>query len=250
MATLVVTMGGDVSYQPVLPGAFAPMKIMTEDKKITFTPPYSPTNLTFGGQVYDYTSVDRPGRRPLQIRNNPQIPTMSFDLLLGPKRVGNVLEKPDQTNNLRTLKNIFESSQRTLIVGPKYLSGGLWRCQKFDVTTERLRPDQSIEQCTISMDFVWAQDITLAKGPTTGGVKPKTPTKSAPKTTTPPKKKASPPKKKTSKTVRKYTVKRGDTLSSIAIKFYKNASKWRTIADKNKIKDPKKLAVGKVLIIP
>jgi hypothetical protein len=47
-----------------------------------------------------------------------------------------------------------------------------------------------------------------------------------------------------------YTVKKGDTLSKIAAKFYKNSKKWKKIADANNIRDPKSLKVGRRLVIP
>jgi nucleoid-associated protein YgaU len=49
-----------------------------------------------------------------------------------------------------------------------------------------------------------------------------------------------------------YTVKKGDTLSSIAREAYGNANAWNKIfaANKDKIKDPKKLTIGTVLKIP
>jgi LysM repeat protein len=49
-----------------------------------------------------------------------------------------------------------------------------------------------------------------------------------------------------------YYVKKDDTLSKIAAKFYKNANKWKIIADANNLRDSrsKKLHVHKRLIIP
>lgn len=47
-----------------------------------------------------------------------------------------------------------------------------------------------------------------------------------------------------------YTVARGDTLSSIAINLYRDASKWRAIATANRITDPRKLQVGQRLKLP
>ena len=46
------------------------------------------------------------------------------------------------------------------------------------------------------------------------------------------------------------TVKRGDTLGSIAARLLGSASKWKTLADLNKIRDPNKLKVGQVLKVP
>jgi hypothetical protein len=55
---------------------------------------------------------------------------------------------------------------------------------------------------------------------------------------------ASPNKPKT------YKVVAGDILSSIARRFYGDPNKWKEIAKKNGIKDPSKLQVGKVLVLP
>ena len=49
-----------------------------------------------------------------------------------------------------------------------------------------------------------------------------------------------------------YTVKKDDTLSHIAKRFYDRASKWTLIYEANadKIKDPSRIKPGTVLIIP
>jgi nucleoid-associated protein YgaU len=49
---------------------------------------------------------------------------------------------------------------------------------------------------------------------------------------------------------RTVTVKRGDTLFAIAQRVYGNGSKWPAIASANGIRNPKNVAVGKVLRIP
>ena len=46
------------------------------------------------------------------------------------------------------------------------------------------------------------------------------------------------------------TIKQGETLSQIAAQEYGDASKWRQIAEANKIDDPRKVPAGKVLVIP
>ena len=46
-----------------------------------------------------------------------------------------------------------------------------------------------------------------------------------------------------------YTVRVGDTLWSIATRFYGDGAMWRALAEKNGIADPKKLAVGRVLTL-
>ena len=51
---------------------------------------------------------------------------------------------------------------------------------------------------------------------------------------------------------RTYVVQSGDTLASISRKFYKSQARWEKILDANKesIRDPKKLTVGQSLVIP
>lgn len=47
-----------------------------------------------------------------------------------------------------------------------------------------------------------------------------------------------------------HTVIEGDTLASIAFKEYRNATKWRALAEANGIDDPLRLVPGTVLLVP
>ncbi len=56
---------------------------------------------------------------------------------------------------------------------------------------------------------------------------------------------------KTSPDVEKsYTVQRGDSLSSVAFRVYRDASVWRQIASANGIRDPRRIDPGTVLTLP
>ena len=50
-------------------------------------------------------------------------------------------------------------------------------------------------------------------------------------------------------TPRTYTVKKGDTLWGIATRFYGDGTRWRELASRNGVGDPKKLQIGKVLTL-
>lgn len=50
-------------------------------------------------------------------------------------------------------------------------------------------------------------------------------------------------------TLRSYTVRRGDTLWAIAVRFYGDGTRWRELAQRNGISDPRQLPVGKVLVL-
>jgi LysM repeat protein len=47
-----------------------------------------------------------------------------------------------------------------------------------------------------------------------------------------------------------YVVRAGDTLASLAATAYKDPSKWREIARRNNLRDPRQLVPGTVLTIP
>lgn len=47
-----------------------------------------------------------------------------------------------------------------------------------------------------------------------------------------------------------YTVRQGDTLSSIAQTVYGDSSKWRQIASANSIADPRRIRPGTALVLP
>jgi hypothetical protein len=49
---------------------------------------------------------------------------------------------------------------------------------------------------------------------------------------------------------KRYTVRRGDTLSSIAAKEYSDPGQWRPIAEENRLDDPLAIVPGQVLVIP
>jgi hypothetical protein len=50
--------------------------------------------------------------------------------------------------------------------------------------------------------------------------------------------------------VRRYTVRRGDTLARIAKRFYGDEKKWKEIAKANHLSDPNHIEVGQKLVIP
>ncbi len=57
-------------------------------------------------------------------------------------------------------------------------------------------------------------------------------------------------KKKTDPELTTHVVMRGDTLSSIAAQVYRDPTIWRTIAEANRLDDPRHLKIGQSLTIP
>jgi len=46
-----------------------------------------------------------------------------------------------------------------------------------------------------------------------------------------------------------YVVKKGDTLWAIAVRYYGDGTRWQEIARRNGVADPRKLSIGKVLVL-
>jgi nucleoid-associated protein YgaU len=57
-------------------------------------------------------------------------------------------------------------------------------------------------------------------------------------------------KRKTDPELTTHIVQRGDTLSSIAAEIYRDPTRWRVIAEANRLSDPLRLNVGQALIVP
>jgi nucleoid-associated protein YgaU len=57
-------------------------------------------------------------------------------------------------------------------------------------------------------------------------------------------------KKQSPDVFKTHTVRRGDTLSSIAAATYKDPTQWRPIAEENSLNNPRQLKAGQVLTIP
>lgn len=115
--------------------------------------------------------------------------------------------------------------------------------------------DNALKACGMPPDSFEAgtSDGKPKPTPTSPVPKPTVPVPVKPKPVIPPKKptpvvKPHPvPKPKPSKT---HKVKKGDTLWDIAAHYYHNPMKWRDIAAKNHIRNPKRLQIGTILVLP
>lgn len=200
--------------------------------------PYAPVEVTHTRGA-DYADVSRTAKKPALIFLNTKRKEMSFTLMVADKYAATL-----STQTSRTLLQSASSVAQTL---NSWAEGGVrlrvtygtfetltWRIT--DISTKSTQRKNTLANeftvAEISLTFTEVVDIKIGTGPVSGGVKPA------------PSKKTPAPKTKT------YTVKSGDSLYKISIKYYGTGTKWRKIADANKIKDPKKLKVGQKLKIP
>lgn len=204
------------------------MQIRTE-RGLKVTLPYAPVEMETSGLAPTFTEAERPGRSPLLLRASDRAPVISFEFFLGSRDLQKSIEP-----ELKILRGIADSEDRAILsYGPS--EGGLFRITSFGYTvSQRQQGTNAITRATVAATFTRAVDVDLHNGPASGGAKGKGGKNDDNK----------------KNAVKHYVVKKGDTLQSIAHKFYKDTSKWRKIADANHIKHPKKLKVGKKLVIP
>lgn len=214
--------------------AFAPVD---QPSNILYIP-YAPVEVTHNHNA-DYADVNRPGKKPALVYTNQQRKTMSFTLVVADKylAVPGQPTSPVQTVSASHVAITIADWSRLgtrLRITYGYFETNVWRITQCTINTKKRRQDSNdFAHAEIDLTLSEVQDPVVGTGPVSGGVKP-APSKT---TTTAPK-------------TRTYTVKRGDTLYGISIKYYGTGGSWRRIADANKIKDPDKLKVGQKLKIP
>lgn len=201
--------------------------------------PYAPREVTHSALSAEWEEVRRTARRPFIARSNDPQPRMSFTLIFGD-------EDPDKRydDDLRKLTRIARG-ERPVRVNYSTWETGNWRITSlsFNSIMRHHRTDE-ITRAEAQVELMFIGSMSNHMGPLTGGVK-----KTQGKKKDHGDHKGRKPKRGSGKP-RHYKVKRGDTLSEIAVKFYRDASMWRKIADANKIRNPRKLPVGKVLRLP
>jgi LysM repeat protein len=227
------------------------MTIAPESGGTVLNIPYAPKEVDHSNLVVDYVTVPRPALLENVVYSNPMRPRMSFELKIHDKRVtatsGGVTTLQKAVSVILAIQSMGRTGKRVRIAYGA-LESGLWYLTDMKVKSTRRDPlTDEITSAEVSLDLIRG-DSTVANGgtgPVTGGAT----TTTKPVTTTP-KGTATPTKAPAAPAARSYVVKRGDTLWGISLKFYGTGTKWQRIADANKIKDTRKLGVGKKLRIP
>lgn len=216
------------------------MTIAPESGGLPINIPYAPREIEHSDLGATFITVQRPGLPETTIYQNENVPKMALNLFVADKRVvagkGVSFQYTSAIGVIQSLRKIVAKGTRVRI-SYGVLESGLWYITSMQLrSTVRDRVTNEITQAEVSLQCTRASEIQDSVGPVTGGVKPP----QAP----------SAPQAAQQRSSRYYTIKRGDSLWGISIKFYGTGTKWRTIADANGIKDPRKLQVGKVIRIP
>lgn len=209
------------------------LTISDEAGREVFTAPWNPRAVDHAALAPGYADAERSGRAPLLLRSTLPRPTQSFELLLAHDDIDRSVQA-----GLQTLTRLTESKSRVRVgYGPSE-SAGLWRITDLSYSSLERNALNEITRAAVQLTLTRAVDIATARGPLTGGARPAAG--------------ARPPARPgaAAATARTHVVKTGDTLAGIAARFYGTPARWREIARRNGITDPKKLRAGTRLVIP
>lgn len=226
------TVSGLPFYSP--PG-YHPKMFIATDAGAKVTIPLAPQAVAHDGFGPEFTLLPRPGRKPLVVSDGPAARTYSYTI--------DVLSTADPEASVEAVLEALElirASGARCTVSLSRLEQGLWRMSALTINSvARQHFTNAITHASVSMGFTEVLDPVVAVGPLTGGavVAPQVPAPATPAAVAAP-------------SPERYTVKRGDTLSGIAVRFYGRADRYREIAAASGVRDPNKITPGQVLTIP
>lgn len=211
--------------QPTAPRrASHPKAVLRTEKGRMFVLPFAPRGTELGGFQAPLTVTPRPGRKPLVLVDGDGIETMgvTFPLARGDH------QQPVE-DFIRDLRAVATSRQRVTFVNLSPRERGPWRISDLTITGElRQAGTNHITRATVTLALTQASDAAPKVGPVSGGHSGNGPDK-RPKT---------------------YVIRKGDTLRSIANRFYGDPSVWPQIAKANGIKAPNNLKPGRKIKLP
>lgn len=213
---------GPISDAPPAPTRHPKVRLKAGDRELVL--PYGPRGTALGGWAAPWSAIDRPGRKPLVVRDGDGLLTMALTVFLGHPDHQQTIE-----DELATLRRIAASGDRVIVGNLSPLERGPWRLDDVTVTGElRQEGTNYLTRASVGLSFVEASDANPKLGPVSGGKKGG----------------------KGKKLPTTHVVKKGDTLRRLADRYYGEPGKWRIIAKANSIKDPDTLKVGRKLRIP
>jgi hypothetical protein len=210
-----------------------PKSALVSETGLVIELPFAP-KIEHGNWAGRHVQQERTGRKPLLKRSAPSLRTISCELLLA---------RPDHQQPvedlLSALRHLEDSKERVRFrsLGPS--EAGWWRITEMSVTDElRQHGSNYLTRVRASLTLTEASDAPASLIPPPSG---------PPAVTTPPSPQPEPAEVPGPNT---YTVRSGDTLWALSIRFYGTGTRWTEIADANGVRDPRKLQIGTVLRIP
>lgn len=200
---------------------------------MSFSAPFAPKVVDYNGFVQDWVTVERPGGKPLLLRKQESLETLSFTVMIGEQD-----RQASQIAEVLALKQLARTRERVLV---RYSSteAGLWRITELSFSSEeRADADNEITRMTASFTLTEASDPAPSVGPVTGGATGGGGGGAG----------AAPP----APAQQVHTVVGGDTLWGISARYYGDGTQWPRVFDANrdKIEDPHWIFPGQEFVIP
>lgn len=201
--------------------------------------PRAPRVTEFSSIGQEWSESARAGRESVMRRTGKKTKEFSISIELGvtdrTKTVKYQLKNlEDWANTVKPVRIIFTSNET-----------GYYHITDFSYTVnERRESDNEPSRASVTLSFRRAVTESIK----IGAIKRPVKKKPTPKKKYKPKAKPKPKAKK--KKVRTHKMRKGDTLWDLARKYYGNSNKWKKLADANKIKNVRKIPIGKVIKIP
>lgn len=182
-----------------------------------------------------WTEIPRPGREPLLKQVAPRLWKVQLQV---------VFVLPGGMTSVEgglILLHRFANHEDPVLVSYSLLESGWYRITDMPITSTRKHP---VTKQTVRAEVT----LSLTNEPNPPATRPGRP-KAVPRAhqTVTAHHSGSVPKKPAAT---RYTVRRGDTLSKIAVRVYGRASLFTRIASANRIKNPNLIRVGQILTIP
>lgn len=211
----------------------APAFVMRSHTNYRITLPRAPRVTDFSNIGQEWSESARAGKEPVMRRTGKKLRTFGIEIELGHRNPFSAVR-----SDLQKLES-FAQTTKPVKISYTNLETGYFYITDFSYTVTARRPsDNEASRATVSITFAKAVTDTIKVGALKKPKKAKKKPKAKPK-----------PKPKKKKT-RTYKMKKGDTLWTIARRYYGNSNKWKKLADANKIKNPRRIPIGKVIKIP
>lgn len=228
MPTVTLLRAG--SGLPATTAARGPVSVLSDDLGNRVVLPFAPLPVEIGGVAPEWQAVDRGASRlPLLLRGASSLRTERFQLTLA---------RADFTESI---DDVLAALERIAGFGGRVAFAygrperGLWRITDFTSTvTDRAPGTQAPSRANVSLTLTAVSDLPASVGAPPAAVpRPSTSTSSG-----------------RGGASRVHVVVAGDTLWALAVRFLGTGTRWRELADANKVRDPRKLRIGTRLVIP
>ncbi|MCQ9384454.1 LysM peptidoglycan-binding domain-containing protein [Brevibacterium moorei] len=192
-----------------------------------------PREINAGGGS-EWQEVKRSGLKPLMRYGNRKLRTLSWKVTVGAANLQTSCET--QAKWFRTRAEAGTQIRFSGSGSPALEEGLWWIISEWSIDVTARNKKGEVSRADITLTLTEASDIPTVKA------------KAKKKKKKGKKKKAK--KKKKGKKKRYHKIKKGDTLWDLARKYYKDPYKWKRIASANRPIKPRRLRIGRKIVIP